>query len=367
MTRLLPLDIRRRYSAKIEEITSNPDYFADKVIDLADFVTKEFENDAERNDAISFVIPFMYENFQKIPSKLVTAPMMLSMLEGLFGKGAPFFGFARTPEYPPFRATSLIAAEHYLATHDPEGIFNFDSQKTRRYITFIAFEGKSSWKSLRKALADLDGSRGSKLQASMPYFIENMHELCSTSTGASLQKMGGVARVKEIGADLDKICQAVLTGIRKPSENHAAFPFLYDFLKTAIEDLKSSHRISQAEANARYTALLDGVLHTQSRPVNHKHKCWSPMVDELRSYARKDLDLESVIHLARLSTKEELSELGFSLEANGGIKRFRSILESKVQPSERYQVIDNLGLKSNFSREELLQFSGKRIECDLGL
>lgn len=371
MTDISPFKIQQQYTPHVNEIVRNPVNFATKVFALTSHARKTVGDDLSdilQSKALSSLVAVMNNAFMRLSPKVLPAPAVLDMLEKVYGEEGPFRELSYGQAYISESASSWIAAEYYLAMNDVEGNYGIDPQNTKRVITFIAFEGKKHWTSLQTALSDIDECRGSSLLASVPDLLESMHEVTSgTSRGADIQKRGGLERVKGVGADLDKVCQAILTDIRTTGENEAGFPRVYTFVKAAVEDLEASGRISHAEANNRYTALLEGLLHTQSRPKNHRHNCWSPIADDLSKFAHKDLELEPLIHLARLSSRDVIANLGIDLEAKGGLARFKSLLEKKVQPSEQYEVIEKLGLKSQFSRQELLQFSGKRITGDLGL
>lgn len=362
-------DIQKIYYPQILEITKNPEEFAIKTLHLAEVLKEHLEGVPEHRDRVFGALRFnMLESFIKIHPKLLGPVEVIRMIEDVFGKDGPLDGqlvsFSIVSENRP----SWIAALHYLKSVGEECVSKVGKSNVTAIIARVAFEGGRNWKALQKALDEVDAGCGTRFLDSVPDLLENAHNHFSGSSGAQmLQERGGVQRAKAVGADLNKLSLAVMTDLASTDLNEKGFPLMYAFLKEATLDLMAAGAISREEGTKRFSQLFDGALHALSRPKNHKHDCWLPIIKDLSKHAGATVDQVGLVNLGvYLSEKNENLD-GFSFKDLVDSEEIKKAIKKAVYEGDRYAFIEKYDLMEHFSRPELLLIKGARLKSDLGM
>lgn len=305
---------------------------------------------------------------KKLP-KDVSAGELINIIEALYDEDAPFAGIKLAIPVVPQTASPMIAALHYLTSQEFEATKNYGKMTAPKLVALIAFEGKKNWSGLKVALNDVDQARhGSNLLANLPDLLENFHTFCvDTGDAFWIQRAGGIERIKAVGADLEAVCQAVMSDLKKTDLNEAGFPPMYEFLKTATADLQASGRITKAQAEQRYCDMLEGTLHALTRKKNHKHDCWEPILRELASFANSKLSIEHIVQMGRYLKPDQTGLKGHDVASKVKPERLKTMLEKNIAPADRFLVVERLGLEDMFTTQELSRLRGQRLEGELGL
>jgi hypothetical protein len=355
----------------IEEIKNDPRDFAIQALLLANTLSDHLEVhqfDGLRQEVIKNISFSMLATFVKIPAKALDPMEVIKMIQDVYGEGGPFRGQKTTFAILRDNSPSFIAALYYLQSIGEEAVSNIGKSDLANVIVASALVGGRSWKGLESALGQVDALCGTQFLGAIPTMLENAHLYFGGTRGAQfLQERGGIARLKAIGADLDKVSQAVMTDLASTDLNEVGFPLMYAFLKDATLDLQASGAITRLKAETRFSALMDGVLHALSRPKNLKHACWTPILKDLSKYAGKEVNQIGLVSLAAYLMKHGETLDGFDFKSQVNPDRFKSALKKVVDGADRYKMIEHFGLESFFTRPELLVFKGDRLKGDLGM
>lgn len=362
-------DIQKIYYPQIDEIRKNPEELAIKSVHLTQVLMEHLEGVPEHKDRVLGALRFnMLEAFISIPSKQLGPMEVIKMIEDVFGKEGPLSGqpvsFSMVRENVP----SWIAALHYLQSVGEESVSTIGKSNITGIVARIAFEGGRNWKALQKALNEVDAGCGTRFLDSVPDLLENAHKHFSGTTGAQLlQERGGVERAKAVGADLNKLSLAVMSDLTQTNLNERGFPLMYSFLKEATLDLMAAGAISRTEGEGRFSMLFDGALHALSRPKNHKHDCWMPIIQDLSKHAGSAVNQVGLVNLGVYLLEKNSDIQGFSLKSLVEPVEFKKAVKKAVYEGDRYAFIEKFDVMDHFNRAEMLLIKGARLKADLGM
>lgn len=362
-------DIQQVYYPLIDEIRKNPEEFAIKTLHMTEVLKEHLEGLPEHRERVFQAIRFnMLEHFIKIPPKLLSPMEVIKMIEDVFGEDGPLSGqpvrFTIVRENCP----SWIAALHYLQSVGEPSVSEVGKSNITAVIAKIAFEGGRNWKALQKALDEVDAGCGTRFLESVPDLLENAHNHFSGTSGAQmLQERGGLLRAKAAGADLNKLSLAVMTDLASTDLNEKGFPLAYTFLKDATLDLMAAGAISREEGSKRFSQLFDGTLHALTRPKNHKHDCWMPIIKELSKYAGSSVNQVGLVNLGVYLNGKNEDLSGFNFKGLIEPVEFKKAIKKAVYAGDQYAFIEKYEVMDLFTRPEILVIKGDRLKADLGM
>lgn len=302
-------------------------------------------------------------------AKGVSTLQMIDFFFQVYCEGGPFehkqFNVKLNHKTPP----NLLGALYFMAVAEFEGVSDSTRNRAIKVVVDLAFEGKKKWSALSAVLQEIDKARpGYNLVAGIPDLLMNLeHHMDAESDAVYMQGAGGIERIKAVGADLDKVSASVIQTVSITDMNQAGLPVVLEFVTAALEDLKASGRINEAQAGERYSEVLKGVLHSLTRPKNHKYDCWKPMLNALAPYVNPETGTELVLHLARVNGTETLGVTKEQARSMIDPDAFKAGLKKLVDAGDHYDMVKGLGFEDLFTAQELNKLKGGKLESALGM
>lgn len=350
-------------------ILENPVNLADELRDWAtSFVSKgDGDSSAFANKVLVARIGYAW-GVGSGKSRVVSASNFIDMFTKVYGRGGPletqqFHMLTSSKNSPEF-----VAALYFLASSDFKGITAATCKRAIKTVVEAAFEDKKKWKSLSNVLLEIDEARpGYGLVASLPDRLEALHcHVNNPNDAVLMQQAGGIHRIKAVGADLDKVCNAALKKIDTASLYPASWPLAYSFFVDALEDLKASRKMTATEANTSYAAILKGLMGNLARKKFNNYDMLKPILIDLSSYVSKETASSLVINLCRCNGLEVLG---------GHREKILSMIDATalkedinlIDVGDRHALVTMLQLDHLFSASELNKLKGARLESVLGL
>lgn len=357
------------YYEDIGKIQKDPRDLAIKALELASVISEHMDgHPALKSQVITALSRNMIESFIRIPPKELGPMDVIRMLEDVYGAGGPFADYPVIVSMVRDNAPTWIAAIHYLQSIGEKSVEKINRSTISATIAWIAFEGGRNWKSLQKALNEVDAGCGTNFLAEVPDMLENAHHHFSgDSAAARIQEMGGLARVKAVGANLGELARAVMSGLPTTDLNHKGFPLMYAFIKDATLDLMASGAMSKEEGSGRFTCLFDATLHALSRQINHKHDCWIPILQELSRFAGAGLSQVGLVNLGIYLDAKAVELKGFSLKDMARDDDFKRAVKKVVYAGDQYDFVQKHEVMDHFTQKELMMMRGSKLKDDLGL
>jgi hypothetical protein len=294
----------------------------------------------------------------------------VEIFEGMYGANGPLRG-AGLDYYDPLPThAKLIAAMHYFMRTD-SGFINISKQQAiTKQVAEIALEGGKNWQALKGQLALIELQRPqARLAESVPDLLKNLAEhLYMDSDAVFIQKVGGVERLKEVGADIDDVCRAVLKSLSTTSLLNTRLSQVHRLIVDATCELHASGTISREESNERHCRLLRAVLNAKRRDLGKDaHECYQKMMLELTPHMSKKHASDLI---PRLTAYLKLDEIKDHLKGPLSIidlSAFKSGMTKHVDAGMQYDLVVKLGIDGLFKQSELQKLKGAKLESALGL
>jgi hypothetical protein len=353
----------------LDEIFESPNNLANEVRDWAIDRIGQGKDDilANTNNVLTTKIFYsMCSGLGKL--KGVYAADVIDLMTKVYGPDGPL----ETQEFSilPKVANSpeLIGALYFLANSDFKGISVKTRKRAIKIVAEIAFEAKNKWEGVNAVLQKIDQTMpGHGLVDSIPDRLGSFHNHMGYAIDVvSLQEAGGVKRLKEVGADLKKVCEAGLSQMGKASLWPVSWPPAYVFFKEALEELKISGRATQSDVNAAFGSILGGFLNSLERKRFDNYEELKPIFTELMPFASTETASSLAINLFRCNGLEWLGAHREQVVSMIDAKTFKDGLVL-VDKDNRHSLVRQLGLEHLFTSSELNTFKGARLESALGL
>jgi 2C-methyl-D-erythritol 2,4-cyclodiphosphate synthase len=363
-----PTDIINDCIAAINGLSPDSVDFVDQVIEL---VTSKAALFSKMDNPI-----WNLRTLSKTFLKHLSSPAGISTLdhikiyEGMYGAN----GSLRDTGFDHYDALSshskLIAGLYYFIQTDSSFINISKRHTITKQVTEIALEGGQNWKALKVQLELIDNQRPqAKLVASIPGLLKNLAEhLYMDSDAVLIQKLGGVERLKEVGADIDHFCQSVLSRLSVSSLKIDGLSQVHRFIVEATDELHTSGAITRDESNDRHSRMLRAILSARvNKPKKESHERYRPMMLELAPHLNKKHASDLIPRLSKyLSLDEIKSHLKEPLSLIDPPK-FKVGLTKHVDAGMQYDLVVKLGLDGLFEHSELQRLKGAKLESALGL
>jgi hypothetical protein len=360
-----PAEIMNDCFTQLEFFTPGSDTFIDQVCELAATKVNLFSRMEDGPANMRALVGFFTLN---LPVKNgVSTLEYIAILERLFGIGGPLHG-NKIDHYSMAPNAQFIAAMYFIQAapglNDP-----IKQNIIQRHVTGIALEAGNAWKALRTQLELIDQAKPqARLVESIADLLQNLRLRFHTDNDAVLiQKAGGVERLKEIGADIDAICQGVLERIHATRLSHVGLPLVHRFIVDATSELHASSKITREVANERLSMMLVAVLNVRRNQKKSVHPCYREMMLELAPHMSKQHASELIPRLGNYLPLEELTSHLNDPLALINLTEFKKALNKHTDAGIQYDLVVKLGLASLFEGSELQKLKGQKLESALGL
>lgn len=305
--------------------------------------------------------------------KNIPANDLIGVFETVYGPGGPL-------EPEPFSilpkandSPELIGALYFLANSDFSGISVKTRKRAIKIVAEIALEAKGRWGRVLGVLQKIDETKpGHGLVDSVPDRLGSFHSHMGYAIDVvTLQKSGGVERLKEVGADLKRVFNTALSQMGKASLYPVTWPLGYAFFNESLEDLKVSGRVTNSDLRTAYGSVLRGFLDSlegKGRGKNlEKIGALKPIFCGLVSYASTETASSLVINLHRCNGLEWLGAHREEVLSMIDPDNFKKGLKSFIDSGEQYNLVAALDLEHMFTRLELFKLKGDKLDSALGL
>lgn len=294
----------------------------------------------------------------------------IQIYEGMCGANGPL----RDTGFDHYDALSshskLIAGLYYFIQADSSFINISKQHAITKQVTEIALEGGQNWQALKVQLELIDNQRPqAKLVASITDLLKNLAEhLYMDSDAVFIQKVGGVERLKEVGADIDRFCQSVLSRLSVSSLKIDGLSQVHRFIVEATNELHASGAITRDESNERHSRMLRAILSARvNKPKKESHESYRPMMLELAPHLNKKHASDLIPRLSKyLSLDEIKSHLKDPLSLID-LPAFKNGMAKHVDAGMQYDLVVKLGIDGLFKQSELQRLKGQKLESALGL
>ena len=360
-----PAEIMNDCFTQLEFFTPGSDTFIDQVCELAATKANLFSKMEDRPANMKALVGFFSLN---LPVKNgVSTLEYIAIFERLFGIGGPLHG-NKIDHYSMAPNAQFIAAMYFMQAapclNDP-----LQQNIIQRHVTEIALEAGKAWKALRAQLEVIDQAKPqARLVESIADLLQNLRLRFHTDNDAVLiQKAGGVERLKEIGADIDAICQGVLTRIHATRLSHVGLPLVHRFIVDATCELQASGKITREVANERLSMMLVAVLNVRRNQKKSVHPCYREMMLELAPRMGKKHASELIPRIGNYLSMEELTSNLKEPLSLINLPEFKKALSKHTDAGIQYDLVVKLGLAGLFEASELQELKGAKLESALGL
>lgn len=298
----------------------------------------------------------------------VTAMDVVKVLEGMYGVGKPL----ASVDIDAYSVTALnlpyAAAIYFIQQNDGFTVGERIRPEVKRSVAKVAFEQGKKWDELKQHLEMIDAARpGYKLTEGIPDLLVNLDKYCLNEHDmGALQASGGVERIKEVGANLQKLNDNLFSKwYLKLSQNNLAL--VCQFAQDSMSELLAQKAITQESLCDRYAKLIVGTVRAWNRqnpPKPHSHRT---SLDSLLPHITPQAGSEIIPMLTRWMPVAEIKAMFKDPRAVIETELFKAMLQKHGDVEHSYDLVMTLGLDDLFSRYELNQLKGKKLESVLGL
>jgi hypothetical protein len=305
--------------------------------------------------------------------KDVYANDLIDVLKTVYGPGGPLETqqFSVLPKV--VDSPDLIGALYFLANSDFNGVSVKTRKRAIKIVAEIALEAQDKWGRVLAVLQKIDQTiPGHGLVDSIPERLGSFHSHMGYAIDVvTLQKAGGVERLKEVGADLKKVFDAALSQMGKASLYPGSWSFGHAFFKEALEDLKASGRVTNSDLHTAYGSVLRGFLDSLEskggRKSLVKYDGLKPIFSDLVPFVSPETASSLAINLFRCNGLEWVGAYRESMVSMIDPDSFKNGLKSFIDSGEQYNLVASLGVEHIFTRLELYSLKGEKLDTALGL
>ena len=360
-------DFIRKLAEELRGISESADDYAEQVYALAVSAAEVLSSVDDYYHRIPQLSGMLLRKFDD--SSNVSAINHIELLEKLHGSGGPLEGYAIKFSYEKPKNPKLMAALFFFEQNDSALLNRNGKIFVNKHVGEMAFANGKAWQALRPQIDLVDSARpGHNILQAIPDFLVNVFgEFTTEKDLLFIQKWGGIERLKEVGADLDVICQEVLKKIHITSLAHVSLPIVHRFLKEANEELLASARISKEESNERHCKVMQGVINVRMAQKSPAHECYHAMLLDLVPHLNKDHAAHLVPRLSKYLTVEEITQRVKNLPELVDKAVFKKTLSRHVDACDRYDLVLALGLGDMLKPSDLQKFKGQKLEGAIGL
>lgn len=305
--------------------------------------------------------------------KDVNANDIIDVLKTVYGPGGPLESqqFSILPKV--IDSPELIGALYFLANSDFNGVSVKTRKRAIKIVAEIALEAQEKWGKVLAVLQQIDKKiPGHGLVESIPDRLGSFHHHMGYAIDVvTMQKAGGVKRLKEVGADLKKVFDVALSQMGKASLYPGSWSFGHAFFKEALEDLKASGRVTNSDLRTAYGSVLRGFLDSLEskggRKSLIKYDGLKPIFSDLVPFVGPETASSLAINLFRCNGLEWLGAHREDMVSMIDPDSFKNGLKSLIDPDEHYNLVASLALEHIFTRMELYKLKGDKLDSALGL
>lgn len=360
-------DFIRNLAEELKGIPDRADDYAEQVYALAVSAAEVLSSVEDYYHRMPQLSRMLLRKFDD--SSSVSSINHIELLEKLHGSGGPLESYAIEFSYENPKNPKLMAALFFFQQNDSVLLDSNGHIFVNKYVGEIAFANAKAWLALRPQIDLVDSARpGQNLLQAIPDLLVNVFgELSTEKDLLFIQKSGGIERLKEVGADLDVICQQVLNKIHITSLAHVSLPIVHQFLKGANEELLASGRITKEESRERHCKVMVGVLNVRKAQKSPAHECYHAMLLELAPHLSLKHASDLIPRLSKYLTVDEITSSVKDLCALIDVPAFKKALTKHVDAYDRHGLVLELGLGDLFKPSDLQKLKGKKLEAALGL
>jgi hypothetical protein len=312
-------------------------------------------------------------SFSRGRLKDVYANDLIDLLKKVYGLGGPLETqqFDILPKV--VNSPELIGALYFLANSDFNGVSVKTRKRAIKIVAEIALEAQDKWDRVLSVLQKIDKTiPGHGLVESIPDRLGSYHNHMGYAIDVvTLQKAGGVKRLKEVGADPKKVFDAALSQMGKASLYPGSWSFGHAFFKEALEDLKASGRVTDSYLRTAYGSVLRGFLDSLEskggRKSLVKYEGLKPIFNDLVPFVSPETASSLAINLSRCNGLEWLGAYREEVVSMIDPDSFKNGMKSFIESGEHYNLVASLGLEHIFTRTEIYKLKGDKLDSALGL
>jgi hypothetical protein len=288
-------------------------------------------------------------------------------LEGMYGVGKPLASVHIETYSVPTSNIPYAAAIYYFQQNDGFTVGKQTRPDVNRSVAEVAFAQGKKWDELKHSLEMIEAARpGYKLIEGIPDLLVDLDQyfLNEHDMGA-LQASGGVERIKEVGANLQKLNDNLFSKhYLKLGQNNSAL--VCQFAQDSMSELSAQKAITQELLCDRYAMLIIGAVRAWNRQNSPKPNTHRTSLESLLPHLSVEIGSEIIPRLTRSMPVADIKAMFNDPRAVIEPKRFKAMLQKHGDVEHSYDLVMTLGLDDLFSRYELNQLKGKKLESALG-
>jgi hypothetical protein len=309
---------------------------------------------------------YLNERLSKL--KNVSSLEYIDFLQDMHGEGKPLNG-VDIQIFATVLNLEQLGALYYFQQHGFPKMDLRSESYIQTSVAKIAFEQGPRWAQLNTILDVIDAARpGFKLAEGVADLLANLDLHVTLKDVTDLQRLGGVERIKAVGADLAKICTAVFEDIQASKISPKEVLSIHQFMKDSTNELVRSGVLSKDLANFRYSHMVIGVLKRWRKgTTGADRENYRTTVMELMPHLNPQIGSSVIPRMTKVLSAEEIKSMIKDPRAVLEPKLFLQMLKKHVAEEQRYDLVKALGVDDLFSPSELNALKGKKLEAALGL
>jgi hypothetical protein len=349
------------------QATDEHDKLPDRALKCARQVCEHAYGDYDRVELLKSMAGAISLHLPK--NKSIPAPIQVSLIKKLYGKGCPLERFSLYWQEIPPASANFITAMYYLAQTSTYRLDLLMRAKLQKVIAEVAFAQGKHWDALRPALESVDGlKRSYRLLESVPDLLTNLHKhLKYDHDAVYLQRFGGVERLKDVGADLSVLSKSFLKHIAGTRLSPHNLAHAHQLILDMNQDLLISGQITRAEMQERCGKMIVATSEAMARKVDDPQGCYQTILTALAPLIGPTHASEMIPRLTQSLSVQEIVQLIKNPLSKIDPPKFKRHLKKHVDVEKRYDLVVALGVQEVFTRVELNTLKGEKLESAMGL